>query len=178
MRRPTSRGSFVSGLACSVVSISTSINLRPIQCCCGRWRWLCAPLIPPDIEALSGLELGGIPLVTLLAADTGRARSRSERLRRHKQEVYPSSAVAGCGARCRRAACLWCRGTWLARYELSRRRRPPEIRDGHPFRRRAWIDSGMADLQGHGYALAGGGVGNANPRCSWRSADPPGSHYV
>jgi orotate phosphoribosyltransferase len=29
------------------------------------------PLIPPDIEALAGLELGGIPLVTLLAQVTG-----------------------------------------------------------------------------------------------------------
>lgn len=25
------------------------------------------PLIPPDVDALAGLELGGIPLVTLLA---------------------------------------------------------------------------------------------------------------
>jgi orotate phosphoribosyltransferase len=29
------------------------------------------PLIPPDIDALAGLELGGIPLVTLLAQVTG-----------------------------------------------------------------------------------------------------------
>jgi orotate phosphoribosyltransferase len=29
------------------------------------------PLIPPDVDALAGLELGGIPLVTLLAQVTG-----------------------------------------------------------------------------------------------------------
>jgi orotate phosphoribosyltransferase len=29
------------------------------------------PLIPPDVDALAGLELGGIPLVTLLAHVTG-----------------------------------------------------------------------------------------------------------
>ena len=29
------------------------------------------PLVPPGVDALAGLELGGIPLVTLLAQETG-----------------------------------------------------------------------------------------------------------
>jgi adenine/guanine phosphoribosyltransferase-like PRPP-binding protein len=53
------------------IRISTSTASRRCHDSCQKWRRRWFPLIPPDAEVLAGLELGGIPVVTLLSHYSG-----------------------------------------------------------------------------------------------------------
>ena len=43
----------------------------PIRRCCATSRPRCVPLVPAGIDALAGLELGGVPLATMMSQVTG-----------------------------------------------------------------------------------------------------------
>ena len=52
-------------------STSTSTGSRATRCCSARSREAMAPAVPEGTEMLAGLELGGVPIATMLSQVTG-----------------------------------------------------------------------------------------------------------
>lgn len=59
------------------------------------------PLVPPEVDALAGLELGGIPLVTMLSQLTG----RPARFVRKAAKSYGTCQLAEGGGDCQPPSC-------------------------------------------------------------------------
>ena len=75
------------------------VPLRGRTGAAARHRAGLAPLVPDGIDALAGLELGGVPLATMLSQVTGCPLGSSARRRRPTAPVSSPKAASSTGAR-------------------------------------------------------------------------------